>query len=153
MPNWCNNCVQFIGPTETIETMGQYFEKMAEKEKLENKGQLPEFATEEDGWLFEIRWEDGTLNYETRWAQNSVVIKLIADHFKVDFVHSFDELMMQIYGEVEYKNGELFHAELESEDFDLFTADYENGIYVFEGETYDSEYEILEILLERKKGN
>lgn len=94
MPNWCSNCVQFEGSATTITKMEKYFSQMAKKEKKENKGQLPEYANEQNGWLFEIRWEDGVLNYETRWAPNADVIKLIADHFKVSFIHSFDEPMM-----------------------------------------------------------
>jgi hypothetical protein len=42
---------------------------------------------------------------------------------------------------------------LEYEDFEQFEFDEETDTYHFEGEDYDSEYEILETLLERKIEN
>ncbi len=52
------------------------------------------------------------------------------------------------------ENGELTtDIYLEDEDFEKYQYDEEAETYHFEGETYDSDYEILETLLHRKVRN
>jgi hypothetical protein len=127
------------------------FVKMARQGEKQHCGQLPKFIRAEDGFLFSIRWEDDTLYYETRWSPNTDIIKQVADKFNVDFTHFYEELGCLIYGEAEYKNKILTDVLLEAEDFDSFQEIEEAGEWVFEGKNYESDLEILEILLERKQ--
>jgi hypothetical protein len=56
-----------------------------------------------------------------------------------------------VFGEAAYQNGILTDTYLESRDFGLSEQDENKDTYTFEGNTYESEYDILEILLERKQ--
>jgi hypothetical protein len=151
MANWCSNTVSFTGEQHQLDELGKLFTQMADKEKAENKGQLPPFITEDKDWLFEISWEYETLYYETRWTPNIEVIQQIADHFGVGFVHSYCETGNLVFGEATYENGALQDIFLEPGDFDQYEFDEDTDTYLFDGERYESSDEIMDILLERKK--
>jgi len=55
-----------------------------------------------------------------------------------------------IYGKASYQNGILDDVCLSDEELELYSFDEETDTYHFEGEVYEIEYEILEMLLERK---
>lgn len=150
MPNWCSNTILFNGKQSQLKKIQRLFEGMERKEQKENRGQIPDFIKSDTGYFFNIRWEEGTLYYETRWGPNTDIAIGIADHFKVDFTLWFDEPMMMVYGRAEYRDKINTLTELDNEDFDLYEFDEENDNWKFEGEIYDSEYEIKDILLERK---
>ena len=52
-----------------------------------------------------------------------------------------------------YENSILTDTFLESSDFDLFEENEGNETWAFEENIYESEYDILELLLERKQLN
>ena len=52
-----------------------------------------------------------------------------------------------------YSNNELSEIYLEEEDFEQYKYNEETDTYSFEEENYESDYEILEILLKRKIKN
>jgi len=81
---------------------------------------------------------------------NTKILKQIAERFKVDFILDYEEMDNQIYGRTIFSDGELTEIDLEDEDFQKYQYDEEAENYHFEGETYNSAYEILETLLERK---
>lgn len=83
------------------------FKQLAEKEHRENKGQLPDFITVDEGHFFEIWTLGNVLNYETRWSPNTNILKEIADHFHLTFYHEFAEPMNGVYGKVHYADGVL----------------------------------------------
>jgi hypothetical protein len=151
MANWCSNRVEFIGEHSQFEYLKVFFEAMEANEKKEFKGQLPAFVEAEDGYLFQVMWSDGILYYETRWTPNTDVIVKIAEHFKVGFVHNYEEIGCRIFGEATYRNGQLTVVTLDPFDFDQYTYDDDNECCVFENQNFDCSDEILEILLDRKK--
>jgi hypothetical protein len=154
MPNWCNNIIVFTGSKVKERKLKKFFTDLAKKEKKEDKGQLPAFCESDDGYLFSIRWEDGVLYYDTRWAPNIEVMVTIAEHFVADFTYEYSELMMQIYGECTFVKGVLNDFALDNDDFDQFDINPDDeDTWVFEGKVYDSDFEILDILLDRKKNN
>jgi hypothetical protein len=151
MANWCSNMVEFIGEHSQFEGLGKLFKAMAAKEKKERKGQLPDFAEGDKGYLFDVRWEDGILYYETKWSPNIEVIVAIAGHFKMGFCYSYSEPGNCVYGETNYRNGVLTDVALDWDDIALYEFDEETDSYRFENQNYENSEEILEILLERKK--
>jgi hypothetical protein len=152
MANWCYNTVQFEGSNETLNELEKLFTAIAEKEVREGQGQLPDFVPSGSGWLFGIHWEESVLFYETKWCPNIKVMIAVADHFKTGFICSCEELQMQIYGEYYYSNGILTDTFLDDTDFAQYEINRDNDdTWIFEGEVYESNYDILEILLDRKK--
>lgn len=151
MANWCSNSVMFLGEQSQLIELEKLFNEMAEKERAENKGQVPPFIEEDGNWLFEISWDFDTLNYETKWSPNIELIKEVARHYDVGFVYGYCETGNGIFGEATLENGEFQDIFLEQADFDLYGFDEETDTYLFEGEAFDSDMEIMELLLDRKK--
>lgn len=153
MPNWCMNFVEFVGEPASVEQIKDLFDVLAKKESEERCGQQPDFVTDPQNYFFEIRWDDGYLYYETKWAPNIQDVKLIADHFQVGFIYQYEESGMEIYGEAVYLNGTLTEVDLDQDDFALIEEKEGYDGYLFNGEFFDSQQDILELLLQRKKAN
>lgn len=154
MANWCNNTVVFEGKPEAIEQIEQLFKAMAEQEQKEERGQLPDFARDrKEGYFFNIYKDDdvtGIVQYETRWSPNTEIVQAIAEHYNVGFEQDYEELGCLVYGRATFVDDKLTDIYLEDEDFDQYEFDEETDTYRFEDKTYESDCEILEILLERK---
>lgn len=157
MANWCNNTVVFEGNPEAIRQIQQLFKEMAEQEQKEGCGQLPNFVADSNGGYFFGIYQDydntDTFQYETKWSPNTEVLQKIAEHYKVDFTQDYEELGCLVFGRATFSDRLLTDIYLDDEDFDKYEYDEENSVWYFEGETYESDYEILEILLERKIEN
>jgi hypothetical protein len=156
MANWCNNILDFGGNPEAIEQIQQLFETMAKKEKEEEMGQLPDFVTQYNGYFFDIYWNDddiGFFQYQTKWSPNLEIVQEIAEYYKVNFVLDYEEMGNLVYGRAIFSDKLLTDIYLEDEDFDNYQFDEETDTYHFEGESYESDCEILETLLERKIAN
>ena len=153
MANWCSNSVAFEGNETALEQVKLEFVKMQLRENEENCGQLPKFVSDKNrGYFFDILLEDGDciFNYQTRWSPNTEILLQIAEYFKVDFIYNYEEIGNQIYGIIFYLNNEVNEICLEEEDFEQYEYHEETDSYFFEDENYESDYEILEILLKRK---
>ena len=153
MANWCSNSVAFEGDETTLEQVRLEFVKMQICENKENCGQLPKFISDKNrGYFFDILLEDGDciFNYQTRWSPNTEILLQIAEYFKVDFIYNYEEIGNQIYGIIFYLNNEVNEICLEEEDFEQYEYHEETDSYFFEDGNYESDYEILEILLKRK---
>lgn len=153
MANWCSNSVAFEGNETALEQIKSEFRKMINRENEEHCGQLPDFISDKErGYFFNIVWEDGDciFSYDTKWSPNKDILIKIAERYNVDFIHDYEEMGNLIYGRSIYENGTVIEIDLEDEDFEKYHYDEEADTYHFEGENYDSDYEILEILLERK---
>ena len=153
MANWCNNTLVFEGHPKAIEQINGLFKSMAEKQKTEDLGQLPDFVQDTDGVYFFDIYQDDYIQYQTKWSPNTEAVKQIAEHFKVGFTQDYEELGHSIYGKTIFEDGVLTDIYLDQQDFDSFDFEEETDIYHFEGKEYDSEWEILETLLERKIEN
>lgn len=150
MANWCLNTVTFEADETVMEQIRLFFIEMAEQGILTNKGQLPSFYNTDTGYLFEIDWQESQLLYLTKWSPNLLVIMAVANHYRANFLYNYEELNMGIYGVAIYRKGILKDIYLEQEDFGLYQYDQQSRCYVFEGENYRDEWDILEILLQRK---
>ena len=157
MANWCSNTVVFEGNPETIEQIKWLFQTMATKEQQEQKGQLPDFVNQYNGgYFFDLYFdneETAVFQYQTKWSPNIEIVQEIAERYKVDFVQDYEEMGNLIYGQARYYKGILQDIYLEDEDFEQYEYDEETDNYLFEGETYNNDTEILEMLLERKINN
>ena len=154
MANWCSNTVVFEGEPEAIEQIQQLFKTMTEKQQQENCGQLPEFLDDTNGgWFFDIYQNDdviGIFQYETKWSPNIEIVQRIAERYGVKFTQEYAEVGNQIYGKATYLEGILDDVCLSDEDSEQYRYDEETDRYYFENEEYESDCEILEILLTRK---
>lgn len=154
MANWCSNTVVFEGKPETITAIQEVFQIMKNKEKTSEQGQLPDFITEDNGgYFFNIYWnegDEGVFHYETKWSPNTEVVRLIADRYELEFSQEYEEMGNGIYGKATYSDGILDDTALTDEDLEQYQYDEETDRYHFECEEYESDSEILEMLLNRK---
>ena len=154
MANWCSNTVVFEGKPEAITAIQELFQSMKEKEEKIEEGQLPEFISKDNGgYFFNIYWnegDEGQFQYETKWSPNMEIIQKIAEHYEVNFTQDYEEMGNLIYGRATFYDKLLTDVYLEDVDFEQYEFDEENETYHFEGNDYESDYEILENLLERK---
>lgn len=150
MANWCLNTVAFQGESHRMEELRLLTEKLIEREKRENCGQLYELVREKSGYLFEISYEDDILCYLTKWSPNTQVLVAVADHLNLSYTHGYEEAGMMIYGRDTYKEGELVQIMLDNDDFALYEFNQQTDRYDFEGDSYPNDEEILETLFRRK---
>lgn len=156
MANWCSNTVAFEGSEKAIEEIQKLFKTMADKEKQEEKGQLPDFISLDDGYFFDLidnDFDTEIFQYQTRWTPNIEAVEKIAEYYNVDFVQDYEEMGCLVYGQATNINGVLTNIYLENEDFQQYEYDESTECYHFEGEIYYCDLDILEILLERKISN
>ena len=157
MANWCSNTIVFEGKPEAIKEIQQLFQTMTEKEEQTERGQLPNFITDENGgYFFNLYWNEGDIamfQYETKWSPNIEIVQKIAEYYQVDFIQDYEEMSKLVYGRAMFSDKLLTDIYLEDEDFDSYQFDEETDTYHFEGEAYESDCEILETLLERKTAN
>ncbi len=154
MANWCSNTVVFEGKPEAITAVQEVFQMLKSREETSEQGQLPDFITEDNGgYFFNIYWnegDEGVFQYETKWSPNTEAVRLIADRYGVEFTQEYEEMGNGIYGKATYSEGILDDTALTDEDLEQFHYNEETDHYHFEGEEYESDSEILEMLLTRK---
>ncbi|MBT2559864.1 hypothetical protein J7E50_18245 [Pedobacter sp. ISL-68] len=151
MANWCCNEVIFEGEYLLILQIKELFKIMAENEEKEQRGQLPDWVKADEGYFFDICWNvSDKLTYKTKYRPNIDRLAEIANEYDCHFECKYEELGDGRYGKATYIEGILEHIYLEAKDFAQFHFDENTDQYHFEGGTYESESDILEMMLERK---
>jgi hypothetical protein len=160
MPNWCYNYVSFSGKEEDLIKLQEVFSEMIKQEGITNEGQLPEFAKiseqlDLNRWFFQLNDNgDFGFTYETKWAPNTLNLVAIADLFNLEFESEYEEGGCLIYGKAFYKNKILEELDLDRSDL-LQISGLENtedggDYYLYQGEKYESDNEIKEIIWNKK---
>ena len=157
MANWCSNTVVFEGNEKAIKQIQQLFQTMKEKEEKTEEGQLPDYITDKNGgYFFNSYWNEGDtgiFQYETKWSPNIEIVQKIVEYYHVNCVQDYEEMGNLVYGRATFSDKLLTDIYLEDKDFNNYQFDEETDSYHFEGESYESDCEILETLLERKIAN
>lgn len=152
MANVCTNYVTFEAQRATIDALASIFQDLAANEAQTNQGQLPPDVESDSGHMFAIQWHGATVSYETKGVPNFAVIAALAARLEADFTITFHEPGDEIYGDIIYRNGESAQTILEPEDFESYAQDEDDeDLWHFEGDTYEAESDILEILLQRRR--
>lgn len=159
MANHATNSVEFSGTEENLQQVMGLFSAMEALENETGKGQLPEFILNNPelmditGYFHSISiYEANSINWESKWSPNIDRVVEIAKHFGVSFVMDYEELGCGIYGKAIYTAGDETAQEydLTDEDLDQYESDDDNDCYLFRGEEYESQYDILNILFEER---
>lgn len=151
MPNWCFNYVTFSGDKENLEKLTTTLDNAKKAEQEEKQAQkIHNLGDVVEGYFFDIyfeRYDDHiTLQYETRWSPNQEDLALLCKEYKVSAEHEYSESGMQIYGTVAYdESGEYTDEQVKQEFLDLIEYDDENNMYLYNGEHWGSEMELIEI--------
>ncbi|PAW95082.1 hypothetical protein CKK33_16905 [Mucilaginibacter sp. MD40] len=146
MANHCWNTVTFNGPESSLLQMRACFSKLADL----GYG-LPDFVGKECGVFFDLSQNDDTITYHTRYDPNLNAVAQVAEHFGLDYVHNFQELNMAVMGEATRINGEYGITRLIPNDLDLTTYDPACDHIAYNGQFYDTVYDLFPVLLSDKK--
>ena len=157
MANWSSSWLTFTGEEANVEKARMMFKEMSDKEVQTNLGQIPDFIKEEntDGWFHQIMVDEtDIISFEAKWEPPIQTLKVIGKEMKVDFTLDYEELGNGLFGKAVYnhKEDELKTYILTKEDFDQYTTDEETSTHTYNGQEYESEYEILELIFEKKHG-
>lgn len=153
MPNWCSNFVSVSGNKKSTTNFIEEIASLKKESDLKEEGVRP---FDEGEYMFDIYISDKRFfSFESRWSPVINSLKFLALKHSVNVSNEYHEPNMCIYGKWEYdsKSNSEFDICLEQEEYDLFSYDEETSIYHFEGEDYETDEEILEILLSRKSIN
>lgn len=150
MPNWCFNTVTFSGDKENLNALNIALTNAEKTEQEEKQGQkIHRLGEVVEGYFFDIyfeRYDDHiTLQYETKWSPNQEDLALLCKEYKVSAEHEYSEPGMQIYGTATYNaSGEYTDEQIEQEFLDLIEYDDESGMYLYEGEYWECEDDLIE---------
>lgn len=151
MANICSQNLTFSGNEKNVNKVIALFKDMEEACRKTDNGQLPVFleGNKECRHLFDIYGDGDSINFWSKWSPAIETIRQIAVKYKVNFSLDYEELGCQIFGRATFVDGILTETDLDDSDFESY-QETESGVYTFDGEVYESEFEILEKLLERK---
>ena len=150
MPNWCFNHVTFSGDKENLDKLTSALETAKKAEQEEKQAQkIHSLGEVVEGYFFDIYYEvyddHITLQYETRWSPNIDDVAQLCKECKVSAEHEYSESGMQIYGTATYDaSGEYTDEQVKQEFLDLIEYDDESGMYLYEGEYWESEDDLIE---------
>jgi hypothetical protein len=155
MANWCNNQIYFTGEESKVKEVKALFIEMQKTGIKTNQGQIPFFIKEVvQDWFFDIyaNQDDDQISYSTKWSANTEDCILIAKHYGLNFELNYQEAGNNIYGKSVYTagNDEAANYDLSNDYFEMYEFDEDNDIYKYEGEEYECEDDILEILFEKE---
>lgn len=140
MANWCTNYLT----SPDIEKLFPWFSNMV------NADEGVQIADKGIMYLFDVYVGDDFISFETKWTPPLEDVEKLSDKLGIKITHEYYEPGMYIYGTMVCKNGISTITELEESDFNQYYYDEDGDCYVFENEFYESNVEILEILLSRK---
>lgn len=150
MPNWCYNHVTFSGDKENLNALNIALTNAEKAEQEEKQGQkIHSLGDVVEGYFFDIyheQYDDHiTLQYQTRWSPNQEDLAMLCKEYKVSAEHEYSEPGMQIYGTTIYDaSGDYTDEQVKTEFLDLIEYDDESNRYIYEGEIWDSEDDLIE---------
>jgi len=150
MPNWCFNYVIFNGDKESLDKLTTTLDNAKKSEEEQRQAQKIHSLDEVvEGYFFDIyfeRREDcAILQYETRWTPNIEDVAELCKEYKVSAMHDYSEPGMQVYGTVAYeKSGEYTEEQVHQEFLDLIEYDDESGMYLYDGQYWECEDDLIE---------
>jgi hypothetical protein len=154
MANWAQNWVNFSGEETQIKALNKMFKAMKETGDKLNEGQLPFFMQKpKQDYFFDIYQDDSeTISYTTRDRANILDLIEVASYFDLNFECTYLELGNKIFGKAIYTSGnsEAKTYDLEDADFELYDFGQDNDRYIYNGEEYESEEEILMDIFKQK---
>lgn len=150
MPNWCSNSVVFSAIDDTLEKIRNMFAEIEQKQQQDEKYHLPDFVTEDKGYMQDILIDKNRISFETRWVPNIETLMEIADFYEAGFICKYDEMANGIFGEARYDRNTLVMVKLDMDDFKAIHYDKIQKGYPCGGQVFEYEGDLLDYLLEQK---
>lgn len=146
MANLCWNLVTFRGTEDNLTQMRTCFSELASR----GYG-LPDFVDKECGVFFDLGLKNDTITYHSRYNPNLNAVAQTAEHFGLDYTHSFHEFNLGIMGEANRIKGDYGITRLIGQDINLGVYDPACDHVAYNGQFYDTIYDLMPVLLSDKK--
>lgn len=152
MANWCSNHIEISGGINNVEKVMSLFRDLEIKGQRSNLGQQLPFQSESsDKYFFNTSVIDEyRVFYETKWIPIVEELEELSLKYKVKVILEYCELGSFEYGRIVFDKGGILHHYLLQSDFQKYKFLEDKEGYEFEGSIFESEEEILEILLDRR---
>lgn len=148
MPNWCSNFI--LTGNQDVKDV---FEELIKNQAESGNGETLDWF-EDDRYLFDIYIEGDCIYFSTKWSPALKTGEALAKLFNTEIVLGYDEPGNLVYGKAIFNSkGEIKDYYLSDLDFNKYDYDEDKDCYIYEGEEYESDYEIKEILLEKRINN
>ena len=147
MPNWCNNFMTVSADAE------RFYNDLSEAyAKAQGNGIQLAAAGENSDFMFldDVPILGEIICYQTKWSPNIDDLRKFAEYYKIDIVVEFEETGNLIFGKWSHVGGVESMVELEDADWDLFTYNEETNDYLYKGERWECDIDILEDILKQK---
>ena len=151
MPNYCSNSVVFTGTEKQLEQVHGLFAEIQRLQELNGRFHLPHFAAREQGHMLDIRFDRGSILYETRWVPNTARLVEIADFYNAGFTSRYWEMANGLYGTAGYDLEKIYVVSINSEDWQKVCYDQQLKGYPHNGDVFEYEGDLLDRILEEKK--
>lgn len=144
MANNCANTILFLG--DRVEECMEYI-----KSRMTEDGTgIYLIDGEHEKYCFDLTIEDNVIDFITKWSPDIEQVHQLALKFNLDYRYNYEETSSFVYGCVISDGGNLSVIDLEEKHFDEIECDDETGMYTWRSEEYESEADILDMLLEEE---
>ena len=145
MANWCSNFI--LTGNQDVKDV---FQKLIKRQEKSGQGETLDWF-EDDRYLFDIEIYGDSIMFQTKWGPALKTAEALAKTLKTEIELDYDEPSNLVYGKAIFNpKGEIKDYYLSDLDFDKYEYNEEKDIYIFEGQEYESDEDIKEILLKRK---
>lgn len=154
MANWCSNYLTFEGEQENVNKVIELFVELSEEQSKHGNGVLPKEMNPDEyknKYFFSIYVSDDYVMFDSKWVAPNEELKWMAEKYDVEITNWVEEVGCEYYGRVKYfPDGDAEEELLTDEDFEEFHYDEDLDMYIFEGDEWESEINILETLWYRR---
>ena len=154
MANWCVNWVTVEGEEANVSSLMDEVSALSVKADVEDRGVRPS----DEGnlrYMFFIYVNDGySFSFESKWSPANDSLQFLAKKYQVTIVNRYSELGCMVFGQWVGDGETEEDVHLTKEEMELAVPGDEDGsYYTYEGEKYENEEEILNIILDNKIKN
>lgn len=154
MANWCSNWVTVEGEEANVSSLMEEVNALAVKADVEDRGVRP---SEIGGltYMFYIYINDNdSFSFESKWSPANDSLQFLAKKYQVTIINRYSEPGCMVFGQWT-GDGEIEDdVWLTDEEWKLAVpGDEDETFYIYNGEEYECEEEILDIILDNKIKN
>ncbi len=150
MANWCTNYVEYKGEEANISSL---LKELRELEKENKKTGLGVRPSEEGDlqYMFDLYVTEGFFSFESKWVPANDSLKFLAKKYQVTIINRYSEPGCMIFGQWTSDGETEEDVWLTDEEWELAVpGDEDHSYYTYEGEEYEVQEEILDIILDKK---
>lgn len=151
MANWCVNWVTVEGKEANVNSLMEEVNALSVKADVEDRGVRPSEIGDLRYMFFIYINNDDSFSFESKWTPANDSLQFLAKKHQVTITNRYSELGCMVFGQWTGDGETEEDVWLTDEEWELAVSGDEDGsYYTYEGEEYENEEEILDIILDNK---